>query len=258
MKKPAFRPIRTTRAFRKASWRVPARKVLVGPVALLLVTGVVLAALAAPAPAATRTAAGTVARLTGSTQVVVTTEQTAFGEVLATGSGLPLYGFSGQDLPALFGSTAVGCTAQDGCQAFWPPLLVPAGTPAVAMGGARPGKLGTAPFSATQAQVTYAGHRLYTFVRDTPGISNGENATVFNGVFWLLSPSGAIDGGQGTAALEVSANGVVLASAHGTAQRTLYQLTNDPPEQATCTGLCAEVWPPLISSTPAVAGTGVS
>jgi predicted lipoprotein with Yx(FWY)xxD motif len=243
--------------FLPGAWRpVRARTLLAGLIAPLLAAGVALVAVAGPAPAATRAATSAATGATDSTQVAVTTEQTAYGEVLATGAGLPLYGFSGQDLPTLFGSTD-GCTAQNGCLNVWPPLLVPAGTSAAAMGGAQPGLLGTASFSATQNQVTYAGHRLYTFIRDTAGVSNGENVTVFSGIFWLLSPNGAIDGGQSTVALELSTNGAVLAFQHGASERTLYQLTNDPPEAATCTGVCAEVWPPLISSTPPVAGTGV-
>lgn len=244
----------------RGAWRpVRARALLAGLIAPLLATGVVLAAAAgpAPAPAAARTATSTGVHVTDSTQVAVTTEQTAYGEVLATGGGLPLYGFSGQDLPSLLHSTTVGCTAQDGCPTAWPPLLVPAGTSAVATGGVQPGLLGTASFSATQDQVTYAGHRLYTFIRDTAGVSNGENLTVFNGIFWLLSPNGAIDGGQSTVALELSSNGAVLALQHGTTERTLYLLTYDPSEQATCTGLCTDIWPPLISSVPPAVGTGV-
>jgi predicted lipoprotein with Yx(FWY)xxD motif len=222
-------------------------------VAPLLAAGVALVAAgpaaAGPAPAAAR--AGT------STQVVVTAEHTAYGYVLATGSGLPLYSFSGQDLPTFFG-TSVGCTAQDRCLSIWPPLLVPVGTSAVAEDGVRQSELGTAPYSATEDQVTYAGHRLYTFIRDSAGVANGENVTAFNGIFRLLFPSGAIDGGVNTVVLELSANGLVLAFRNGTADRTLYLLTYDPPDQTTCAGFCNDIWPALVSSIPAVAGTGVS
>jgi predicted lipoprotein with Yx(FWY)xxD motif len=249
MRNPGFRLVRSVDAFRRAGPKVPPRKFLAGLVAPLLATGVALIVAAGPAPAAAR--AGT------STQVAVTAEHTADGYVLATGSGLPLYSFSGQDLPALFG-TSVGCTAQDGCLGIWPALLVPTGSSAVAEDGAQQSKLGTAPYSATENQVTYAGHRLYTFIRDSAGVASGEDATAFNGIFRLLFPSGAIDGGVSTVALELSANGPVLAFRQGTAERTLYLLTYDPRDQATCTSLCADIWPTLVSSTPAVAGTGVS
>jgi predicted lipoprotein with Yx(FWY)xxD motif len=258
MKNRASRLARSAFAFRRAPGHLPPRKFLACVVAPLLAAGVALIAAAGPAPAATHSRATAAAGGQTSTQVVVSAEHTSDGYVLATGSGLPLYSFSGQDLSALFGTSTVGCTAQDGCLAIWPALLVPAGTSAVAEDGALQSKLGTAPYSATEDQVTYAGHRLYTFIRDSAGVASGEDATAFNGFFRLLFPSGAIDGGMSTVALELSANGPVLAFRHGTTERTLYLLTYDPPHQATCTGPCAEIWPTLVSSTPAVAGTGVS
>jgi predicted lipoprotein with Yx(FWY)xxD motif len=45
----------------------------------------------------------------------------------------------------------------------------------------------------------------------------------------------------------------VLKSPQG---KTLYYLTADSPQQATCTGTCAQLWPPLLA--PAGAPTGVS
>lgn len=222
------------------------RRLLAMLAAPLLAVGVAAVAAAGPAPAS------------ASTQATVMAEQTNDGYVLVTGSGMPLYAFSGQDLPAAFGSTSVGCTTQDGCQNAWPPLLVPAGTSPVAGEGARPSLLGTAAYSSTENQVTYAGHRLFMFVRDSAGHSAGENVTVFNGIFWLLFPNGAINGGTSDVALETSPNGLVLAFDSSNGVRTLYMLTYDPAEQTTCTGFCNDIWPPLISSIPAVAGPGVN
>jgi hypothetical protein len=84
MMNPTFHSVRSVLAFRKASWRVPA-KILAGLVAPLLATGVALVTAAGPAAAGPVPAA---ARAASSTHVVVTAEHTADGYVLATGSGL--------------------------------------------------------------------------------------------------------------------------------------------------------------------------
>jgi predicted lipoprotein with Yx(FWY)xxD motif len=74
--------------------------------------------------------------------------------------------------------TATTCTGS--CLQVWPPLLMPKGTTTPT--GAP--SLGTAKFG-TRLQVTYKGHRLYTFVSDAAGDIDGNHVagfTVIQGV----------------------------------------------------------------------------
>jgi predicted lipoprotein with Yx(FWY)xxD motif len=70
---------------------------------------------------------------------------------------------------------------------------------------------------------------------------------------------GATDGeagedGTATVAVGDTSLGEVLVDAEG---MTLYLFTPDSPEASTCTGQCAEVWPPLEATDEPVAGDGV-
>jgi predicted lipoprotein with Yx(FWY)xxD motif len=50
----------------------------------------------------------------------------------------------------------------------------------------------------------------------------------------------------------------VLAGRTALGRRTLYTLSFDTPNKTTCTGACAAIWPPLLTSGRAKAGPGVS
>jgi predicted lipoprotein with Yx(FWY)xxD motif len=76
-----------------------------------------------------------------------------------------------------------------GCAKFWPPLLTH-GKPAAAR-GAKASLLGVTRRSDGSDQVTYAGHPLYRFIKDTrPGQTKGEGSHAFGAGWDALSPAG--------------------------------------------------------------------
>ena len=238
------------------------KRTFIGAAAALVAVPLAAAALAAPAVAAPARDAGLAAGRAGAT-VVVSTASTKFGRVLVTGAGRSLYVFSGDNFP--FSPTSpfqLPCTALNKapngkpCTAFWPPLR--ATGPLVGKNGVLQSKLGTVTRNGVK-QVTYFGHPLYTFVADTAaGQINGEDVAAFDGIFLLDAPSGAPAVGNPTVQTEVSPNGIVLSSPTASGGRSLYTLSFDPKGKTTCLGPCSGVWPPLLASTHAVAGTGVS
>ena len=81
-------------------------------------------------------------------------------------------------------------TCNGDCAEYWPPLLT-RGKP-VAAGGAKSTLLGTSRRSDGRTQVTYAGHPLYHFVKDTKaGQTTGEGLTGFGGRWDPVSAAGA-------------------------------------------------------------------
>jgi predicted lipoprotein with Yx(FWY)xxD motif len=222
------------------------------------VTAVAGTASAAPmAPAHPKAAAGS---------VVVTSEHTKFGTVLATGSGDSLYVFSGDN----FGFSATGtpqlaCTALNKapapastpCTTAWPPLT--ASGPLVAKGGVHQKGLGTVTRNGVK-QVTYFGKPVYRFAGDTKAHEvNGEDIAAFDGTWYLDQTSGVQAVEVPTVNTEVSPNGIVLSSPTASGGRTLYLLTADTNKMSACSGPCAALWPPLLTSSGhAVAGHGVN
>ena len=75
------------------------------------------------------------------------------------------------------------------CAKAWPPLRA-SGKPTAGR-GASASRLGTIRRSDGKPQVTYKGHPLYTFVKDTKaGQTNGEGLTAFGASWFALSPAG--------------------------------------------------------------------
>ncbi|HZR92956.1 MAG TPA: hypothetical protein VFA44_11195 [Gaiellaceae bacterium] len=136
----------------------------------VLAAGCAAAVASALAPAATTTAE-------------LKVEKTkALGRVVADRRGHTLYLFR-----ADHGRTSV-CYGK--CAVFWPPLLT-AGKP-IAGPGIKASLLGTTKRKDGKLQVTYKGHPLYTFLKDTrPGQTNGEGVKAFGAQWYALAPSGA-------------------------------------------------------------------
>jgi predicted lipoprotein with Yx(FWY)xxD motif len=223
------------------------------------------AAPANPAAPATTTAAAHAPAITttGSSATVITTEHTKFGTVLETGTGQSLYLFSGDDLPFATTGPQLNCTALNKaangtpCTTAWPPLTAAS---VVAKGGVRQRDLGTVTRNGV-TQVTYDGKPLYRFVADTAANDvNGEDVAAFNGTWYLVQPNGRPAVTTPTVSTEVSPEGIILQSATASGGRTLYQLTADTPVMSNCTaaGGCDALWPPLLTRSRAVAGTGAS
>ncbi|MCL6091617.1 MAG: hypothetical protein M1435_01495 [Actinobacteria bacterium] len=109
-------------------------------------------------------------------------------------------------------------------------------------------------------QVTYYGHPLYYFLKDTaPGQSNGEDVASFGGVWQLVSVAGHPAANKAQLQVEPTPQGLALGavSAFG-ALKTVYTLSAATASSTTCTGACEAFWPPLISNGPAEAGPGVN
>jgi predicted lipoprotein with Yx(FWY)xxD motif len=113
----------------------------------------------------------------------VKTANTSLGKILVDGRSRTLYMFAADKN----GTSA--CSGQ--CAKFWPPLMTTG--KGVAGAGAKASLLGTITRAGGKLQVTYKGHPLYLFVKDTKaGQTNGEGLDFFGGRWWALSPSGAI------------------------------------------------------------------
>ena len=75
------------------------------------------------------------------------------------------------------------------CASVWPPLI--AAHPTVGR-GLHASMLGTTKRKDGTLQVTYGGHPLYLFAKDTkPGDVRGEGIVHFGGSWWLVSATGA-------------------------------------------------------------------
>jgi|GEM_PF-555560 len=127
---------------------------------------------AAASHASTSTATGT---------TVASAPSARYGTILVTATGRTLYMLTG-DSPA-----ASICTGA--CVTAWPPLTT-TGAPR-AGSGVNAQLLGTITRADGTRQVTYAGHPLYTFFRDSAaGQVNGEGIDNFGGIWYVLDTAG--------------------------------------------------------------------
>jgi predicted lipoprotein with Yx(FWY)xxD motif len=103
------------------------------------------------------------------------------GKVLVDSQGHTLYLFE-KDM----GTTST-CTGE--CAVNWPPLLAN-GTPTLGS-GASASLIGTSKRADGKSQVTYNGHPLYRFQKDTKaGDTNGEGLNAFGGSWFAVSAAG--------------------------------------------------------------------
>jgi predicted lipoprotein with Yx(FWY)xxD motif len=136
------------------------------------------AATAAPPPAASTTTTTTTPTKTATVRVA----KSSLGSILVNASGRTLYLFKADS------TTMSACTGA--CATAWPPLLAN-GTPTAGT-GLTASKLGTITRSGGNRQVTYNGHPLYLFIKDTkPGQTTGQGVTAFGAAWFALTPSGS-------------------------------------------------------------------
>jgi predicted lipoprotein with Yx(FWY)xxD motif len=111
----------------------------------------------------------------------VALRSTAVGKVLVATNGRTLYLFTADK------GKVSSCYGQ--CAVFWPPLIAikpSAGT------GLHASMLGTTKRADGKLQVTYGGHPLYFFIKDTKvGDVNGQGFVHFGGSWWVVSASGS-------------------------------------------------------------------
>ena len=155
---------------------------------------------------------------------------------------------TGRALYILPGSS---CTA--GCLTVWPRLVLPRGktipTGASCLGAKRFG-------AHHRLQVTYHGHRLYTFVQDS-GISvTGDGLEGFGAARVVHCASPMATSRRVTMVHPANRMGfgkILTAARHGVAGRALYVLPS-----GACTGSCLLVWPRLVLPRGKTIPTGAS
>lgn len=114
---------------------------------------------------------------------VLKTESTSLGTILSDTHGRTVYMFTA-DSP---GHSA--CTGT--CLTYWPIVAAPAMLPATLPGVTA--KLGVLDRPDGTKQLTVAGWPVYTFSGDTTsGAATGQGKDLSGGVWWVLSPSGAL------------------------------------------------------------------
>jgi len=122
---------------------------------------------------------------TASTVQVSTKNVSGLGVILVDGQGRTLYSFVPDKHSKV---TCVGA-----CAAVWPPLMAASGQKLVATGQAKSSLLGSDPDPSGGQVVTYNGWPLYTYVTDTsPGQAKGQALNLNGGLWYVLSPSGAV------------------------------------------------------------------
>lgn len=115
-------------------------------------------------------------------QLTLEVRTTALGKILVNSKGRTLYLFEKDK------GTKSECSGA--CAKNWPPLRT-SGKPTVGH-DLSASKVGTTKRSDGKRQVTYKGHPLYTFVKDTkPGDTKGQNLDAFGAQWSVLSPAGS-------------------------------------------------------------------
>jgi len=118
--------------------------------------------------------------LAASKTATVSLGATNAGKVLVAANGRTLY---------LFTADKGGTSACYGkCASVWPPLI--AASPSVGA-GLNGSMVGTTKRKGGKLQVTYGGHPLYLFAKDTKaGDVRGEGIVHFGGTWWVVSAAG--------------------------------------------------------------------
>ena len=108
------------------------------------------------------------------------TASSKYGQILVDGSGRTLY--------LLTADTGSKSTCYGTCASFWPADHT-TGTPSSS--GVTASLVGTTARTDHTTEVTYKGHPLYTFVKDTkPGDVTGEGITNFGGTWYVVGVDG--------------------------------------------------------------------
>jgi predicted lipoprotein with Yx(FWY)xxD motif len=118
------------------------------------------------------------------TSTVLRVHKVSRGTVVASPSGLTLYGFVADDKthkPTCFG----------GCAGAWPPLIAGGSVTVSSTSGLNSKLVGRVKRSNGVYQVTYGGHPLYRYAGDTkPGQSNGQNRKQFGARWYVIGKGG--------------------------------------------------------------------
>lgn len=114
--------------------------------------------------------------------VKLTTETNHFGVVLVLSSGATVYAFVSNV------SSANGCDRS--CLSVWHPVLA---NHVVVGEGVIPGKVGSAKDLDGSLQLTYGGHRLFTYSGDlNPEATSGQAMHSYGGTWYLVNSEGKL------------------------------------------------------------------
>jgi len=135
---------------------------------------------------ATAAPSGNVSQGSGTTPSAVGVTTTALGTFLVDSQGKTLY---------LFGADKAGASScSGGCATAWPPLTT-TGTP-TARSGVSAAHLATIARPDGTTQVTYYGHPLYYFVKDTAaGDAKGQGIVAYGAAWHVVAADGSGIGG---------------------------------------------------------------
>ncbi len=193
-------------------------------------------------------------------RATVNLELSSNGPVLATPTAFVTH----RSLYVLSADPRGQSTCTGSCAAIWPPLLT--NREPVAGPGATRSALGVLRRGDGTLQVTYNHRPLYLFAFDLgagapSGLTNGENFVdpLAFGVWDTISSSGLPNPGAITVGTESTSGGSVLATpapALGGTTATIYSFSADTAATSNCKGMCALIWPPMLTSEPPVAGPG--
>ena len=125
-------------------------------------------------------AVGSPSPAAGPETIMVATDA-KLGAILVDGEGKTVYLF--------VKDTGTASTCYTSCATIWPPVLT-TGAPLPGT-GATAGLLGTTTRTDGKVEVTYAGHPLYYFIKDTKaGDTTGQGVNGFGALWWVMSPAG--------------------------------------------------------------------
>jgi predicted lipoprotein with Yx(FWY)xxD motif len=152
------------------------------PITFLASAAVIpLTALAVAACGGGGTATASPPRTSTGASATVGVANSRLGSILVDSTGRSLYLFKADV------GTKSACAGA--CATAWPPL-VSTGKPTAGT-GLTAAKLGTVTRSDGNHQVTYNGHPLYLFIKDTKaGQTTGQGVTAFGAAWFALTPSG--------------------------------------------------------------------
>ncbi len=120
------------------------------------------------------------------TSTVLTTHKVSRGTVVASPSGLTLYGFVADDQ-----THKPTCFPKNGCSVAWPPLIANGSLGVGKNSGLNPKLVGKVKRATGIYQVTYAGHPLYRYSGDKkPGQQNGQNRNQFGARWYVIGKNG--------------------------------------------------------------------
>lgn len=132
--------------------------------------------------------------------------QTSLGSVLVDGQGRTVY---------MFAADKNGKSVCDGsCATYWPPVPAPTTLPASLPGVTA--KLGTTTRGDGSMQLTVGGRPVYTYVGDkAPGATAGQGTNLSGGLWWVLTPAGAVDKAKSGSASSSSSPSSVMGYGRG-------------------------------------------